>query len=347
MDWRSPLVPAIRLGIAQVLLVDFGDDNAGWVEFTDVLVDWFYSFGLVDHVSHVHFVDLLEVRIQIRGTLLFELFLRLEYLLGLFCIFLALGNLVSHRVFKFAWFEHITEDVHYRIVFGWVEVSGSVMWDVSIDAIVVAACWVVYGCFFSSSLVWGWLAVDVFVWTCRREVTVCVYFGRGIGWLVRIAYFIGCFLYIVYDFFLSLVILHLYFVLVAFGWSFRKRPRMLLYFLLECYFDNLTTLGHLLAEVRSLMFGYLLYLFYCRLAIITLLFTQIALPSLLASFRTRNMTDLMHIRLVVDQVDSCIPFHEDIDVRLLKFIERMVGDQSDLEKIREFIQHSFYITVLS
>ena len=81
----------------------------------------------------------------------------------------------------------------------------------------------------------------------------------------------------------------------------------------------------------------LLYLPHLRLPIIALRLAEMAVASLLtpllASLRAREVADLLHILLLVDQVDGFVVLDEEIDFWLFELVERVIGDESDLEEI--------------
>ena len=57
----------------------------------------------------------------------------------------------------------------------------------------------------------------------------------------------------------------------------------------------------------------LLYLPHLRLPIIALRLAEMAVASLLTSLRAREVADLLHILLLVDQVDGFVVLDEEID----------------------------------
>ena len=77
----------------------------------------------------------------------------------------------------------------------------------------------------------------------------------------------------------------------------------------------------------------LLYLPHLRLPIIALRLAEMAVASLLASLRAREVADLLHILLLVDQVDGFVVLDEEIDFWLFELVEGVIGDESDLEEI--------------
>ena len=77
----------------------------------------------------------------------------------------------------------------------------------------------------------------------------------------------------------------------------------------------------------------LLYLPHLRLPIIALRLAEMAVASLLTSLRAREVADLLHILLLVDQVDGFVVLDEEIDFWLFELVEGVIGDESDLEEI--------------
>jgi len=102
-DGSIPFVPVLRFySFIYVLLIYFRNNYAHWIGLTYMLVHWFYALCLVDHMSHIYFVYLFEIRVHIWRIWLLKLLLRLKNFLSLLGCLFASNNFITKRVLKLA-----------------------------------------------------------------------------------------------------------------------------------------------------------------------------------------------------------------------------------------------------